>query len=85
MRIDRENPDHYLKATISHGDVSRSLQDAGLSLKSLRSSGPGSYPSLDFPHGELTCEDGRCRVILGQMALPPYDRWWTVDLYSNGM
>ncbi|KAL2005962.1 hypothetical protein VTN00DRAFT_9616 [Thermoascus crustaceus] len=77
----RLNPENRVKAIVSHQNLDRSLQRAGVSANSLRDPNPDNYPFLHFPNKELTCLHGRYRVEVGRTLLPPHDQWWTVDLY----
>lgn len=85
MKLERFKPMNRIKAIVSYEDLNRALQVAGVGNDALRNSDPAHYPLLHFPNKELICLHGRYRVEVGRMVLPPFDRWWAVDLYPPGM
>jgi hypothetical protein len=43
------------------------------------------YPHLDFRGGQVQCLLGQLRLKAAEDTLAPSDRWWTVDLYLDGL
>lgn len=81
-RLDVQN---YVPATVSRQHLAEALQKANLSQESLMAIDNRHLPWLDFQAGQLRGLHGRHRVQAGIEVLPPADRWWTVDLYADGM
>ena len=65
--------------------VEIALRRAKVSARALLTSIPEQYPHLNFEAGQLQCLHGLHRIKVGCELLPPSDRWWTVDLYLDGM
>lgn len=42
-------------------------------------------PHLRFPSGQLQGLHGRHRIAAGLEVLSPAFRWWTVDIYLDGI
>jgi hypothetical protein len=59
---------------------------SGISADALLSNLSDDYPELKFPVGfQLECLHGRHRLQARRETLPSRDKWWTVDLYLEGM
>ena len=83
-RCRRLDIDHHVPSFVSHHDLNLALQRANVPQGSLLTNDPRHFPLLGFIPGHLRALHGRHRVQAGAEMLPPADRWWTVDLYSDG-
>lgn len=81
-RLDIEN---HVLATASSQDLTSALHKSEVTPYALRKNPQGMFPNLEFPEGGLYLLHGRHRIEVGQKHLPPGDRWWTVDIYSDGI
>jgi hypothetical protein len=84
-RCRRLDVDNHVPATVSRGDLAGALRNANVSQQALLTNDPHRLPQLRFAAGQLRALHGRHRVQAGAEVLPPADRWWTVDLYLDGM
>jgi hypothetical protein len=84
-RCRRLDVDNHVPAVVSRQDLTGSLQRAGVPASALMTKHPEQFPVLQFSPGQLHGLHGRHRVQAGFELLPPVDRWWTVDLYLDGM
>ncbi|KAK9604418.1 hypothetical protein V6Z93_002386 [Aspergillus fumigatus] len=84
-RCRRLDIDNHVPAIVSHHDLRLALQRANVPRGSLLTDDPQHFPFLGFMAGQLRALHGRHRVQAGAEILPPADRWWTVDLYSNDL
>lgn len=76
---------HHVTAVVSQQHLHAALQAAGESPDSLRTLDETRFPHLRFPAGQVRCLHGRHRIQAGKAVLPISDRWWTVDLYLEGI
>lgn len=83
-RCRRLDVDNHVPAVVSPHDLADALRKANAQHESLLTTDPRQLPRIDFLEGQLRALHGRHRVQVGAEVLPPADRWWTVDLYSNG-
>ncbi|KAH8691851.1 hypothetical protein BGW36DRAFT_362882 [Talaromyces proteolyticus] len=75
--------ENYVKAVVSTQGLDRALRAKGLSREALQQfRDPTNYLELDFQDGELICLGGRSRVLASRK-IPPWDRRWPVELYSE--
>jgi len=84
-RCRRLDVDNHVPATVSRQDLADALRQANVPQRSLLTNNPHHFPQLGFAPGQLRALHGRHRVQAGAEVLPPADRWWTVDLYLDGM
>lgn len=76
---------HHIPALISEHDFKGALQRCNTTSNLLQGRNAAYLPALYFPEGfELQCLFGRHRVEAAKRVLRPEDRWWVVELYSNG-
>ncbi|CAG7925989.1 unnamed protein product [Penicillium olsonii] len=80
QRLEVEN---HVPATVSLHDLADALRKANLSQQSLLTTDARQIPRISFAKGQLLGLHGRHRVQAAAEVLPPADRWWTVDLYSD--
>jgi hypothetical protein len=82
-RLELEN---HIPATIKESQLDEVIVASGISADALLSNLNNDYPELKFPADyQLECLHGRHRVQAGRETLPSRDKWWTVDLYLEGM
>ncbi|KAL4889154.1 hypothetical protein BDV59DRAFT_205428 [Aspergillus ambiguus] len=84
-RCRRLDVDNHVPAIVSQHDLSLTLQKANVPRRLLLTNDPQHFPLLGFSVGQLRALHGRHRVQAGAEMLPPADRWWTVDLYSDDL
>ncbi|OQE71137.1 hypothetical protein PENNAL_c0111G05900 [Penicillium nalgiovense] len=82
-RCRRLDVDNHVPAIVSPHDLADALRKANLSQQSLFTTDARQLPRINFLEGQLLGLHGRHRVQAGAEVLPPADRWWTVDLYSD--
>jgi hypothetical protein len=80
-RLDVNN---HVPAVVSQQDLTNVLRKANITRQSLLTN-DAQLPRLAFLMGQLQGLHGRHRLQVGAEMLPPADRWWTVDLYMDGM
>ncbi|KAL2048962.1 hypothetical protein ABVK25_010815 [Lepraria finkii] len=81
LRLDLE---HHIPAVIGNDVLQHSLNASGVNRNDLFT--PGIPPTLDFPaQVALTCLHGKHLIAAAQEFVEPLDKWWTVDLYSDGL
>ena len=80
----RLDVDNHVPAIVSPRDLADALRKANTQQESLLTTDARQLPRIDFLEGQLRGLHGRHRVQAGAEVLPPADRWWTVDLYSDG-
>jgi hypothetical protein len=83
-RCRRLDVDNHVPAIVSPHDLADALRKANLSQQSLLTTDARQLPRISFLEGQLLGLHGRHRVQAAAEVLPPADRWWTVDLYSDG-
>lgn len=81
-RLDVNN---HVPAVVSQQDLTSALRKANVTRQSLLTNDAHQLPRLAFLMGQLQGLHGRHRLQVGAEMLPPADRWWTVDLYMDGM
>lgn len=84
-RCRRLDIDNHVPTTVSQQDLTDALQKANIPQQSLLTNDPHQFPQLRFAVGQLWALHGCHHVQAGVKVLPPADRWWTVDLYLDGM
>ncbi|KAJ6018563.1 hypothetical protein N7522_002027 [Penicillium canescens] len=82
-RCRRLDVDNHVPAIVSPHDLADALRKANISQQSLLTTDAHQLPRISFLEGQLLGLHGRHRVQAGAEVLPPADRWWTVDLYSD--
>lgn len=83
-RCRRLDVDNHVPAVVSPHVLAEVLRKANISRQSLLTTDVCSLARLEFKEGQLLGLHGRHRLQVGAEVLPPADRWWTVDLYSDG-
>ena len=79
LRLELE---HRVPALIELNTLSTSCRQSHVNRDQLYLPDP---PKLEFPEGfSLLCLNGKHRIEATRKTLLPVDRWWTVDLYSDG-
>jgi Protein of unknown function (DUF3723) len=81
---DRLSLPNHIIATMSKENLQSALNGSQMSGNALMSQPPDAYVHLDFPIGQVVCLHGQHRLRAGKEFLAPYERWWPVDLYSDG-
>jgi hypothetical protein len=76
---------NHVTAVVSQQHLHAALQVAGKSNEALLTLNQNQFPHLRFPAGQVRCLHGRHRIRAGKEVLPISDRWWTVDLYLEGI
>ncbi|KAJ5976578.1 hypothetical protein N7481_010285 [Penicillium waksmanii] len=79
-RLDVQN---HVPATVSRHNLAEALQKANVPQEALLTTEGRQILRLEFRAGQLRGLHGRHRVQAGVEVLPPADRWWTVDLYTD--
>lgn len=81
----RLDVDNHVPAIVSPHDLANALRKANISQQSLLTTDARQLPELVFWEGSYL---GFMVVTLSRLdpaeVLPPANRWWTVDLYSDG-
>lgn len=77
--------DNHVPVIVSRPDLANALQKVNIPQWSLLTNDSHQLPQLGFTAGQLRALHGCHRVQAGAEVLPPADRWWTVDLYLDGM
>ena len=81
----RLDPDHYVPAIINRDTFEKALRNSGLQHDLLNTSpDEPKWLNLD-PQSYLTCLHGRHRLAAARRFLDPSERWWVVDIYSDGL
>jgi len=81
-RLEKRN---HIEAAIDQLSLDTALRNSHVSSRELLTNQPNGYPKLTFPSGyQLRCLHGQHRIQAAREFLPPYDKWWTVDLYTSG-
>ncbi|EED22726.1 hypothetical protein TSTA_062140 [Talaromyces stipitatus ATCC 10500] len=80
---DHKNENH-LNAAVRTQGLDRALQVQQLSRGAFKEQSPNpiNRARLEFKDGELLFLGGRSRVLAARN-IPPWDRWWPVDLYHE--
>ena len=79
----RLNEEHRIAAIISEGVLEKALK--GSSLTQHRILAPGDPPQLKFDGvTTIRCLHGKHRIAAAKEVLVVGDKWWVVDLYSDG-
>lgn len=81
-RLDIRN---HVTAIVSRRHLRRALRAARATSGELMTNNPTQYPHLHFRVGQVQCLHGQHRLKAGEETLPPTERWWTVDLYLDGL
>ncbi|BCR83589.1 uncharacterized protein ACHE_10991S [Aspergillus chevalieri] len=81
-RLDIRN---HVTAIVSRQDLRRACQDGGITNEDLMANNTACYPRLQFPTGQVQCLHGQHRLKAAEETLPPTERWWTVNLYLDGL
>ncbi|ODM24144.1 hypothetical protein SI65_01734 [Aspergillus cristatus] len=81
-RLDIRN---HVTAMISRRHLKRACQAGGITNEDLMANNTACYPRLQFPTGQVQCLHGQHRLKAAEETLPPTERWWTVDLYLDGL
>lgn len=80
LRIEEE---HRIPATINETVLQMVLSSSSLTNAELLTT--GVPPELQLPqYTRLNCLHGRHRIAAAQQILLPGNKWWTVDLYTEG-
>ncbi|OCK76193.1 hypothetical protein K432DRAFT_463895, partial [Lepidopterella palustris CBS 459.81] len=78
----RLRPSHHIPAIVDHNDLSYILGVLELSLEELLARKTPLRPVLRQGY-HLQCLKGCDYIAAAKEVLPPSERWWTVDLYSE--
>lgn len=81
-RLDIQN---HVTAIVSRRHLRRACQVEGIANEDLTANNTTCYPRLQFPTGQVQCLHGQHRLKAAEETLPPTERWWTVDLYLDGL
>ena len=81
-RLDIQN---HVTAVISTRDLEMALRISRVSAEALLTHPNDAPPHLQFPTGQVWCLHGLHRIKAAEEVLGPSDRWWTVDIYLDGM
>lgn len=81
QRLDIRN---HVTAVVSKKHLDRACRAAGLTPEELKTC-PPQYPRLLFRGHQIQCLHGQHRLKAAEETLPPSDRWWTVDIYLDGL
>lgn len=81
QRLDIRN---HVTAIVSRRHLRRACHATGLTTEKLKSR-QQQYPRLCFRERQVHCLHGQHRLKAAEETLPPSDRWWTVDLYLDGL
>lgn len=81
LRLDVRN---HVVCVVSRQNLEASLQAARSTAAALMTNDAESYPFLQFPDQALIGLHGLHRIEVSREILPPFDRWWTVDIYLDG-
>ena len=76
--------DHHVPVVISRAALEESFVLSELSSATLAPRNAGSFPYLKTIGHGLHCLRGKHRLIVAKDVLPPEDRWWVADLYTEG-
>ena len=75
--------DHHVPALVSDAQLQQALIRSHVEAAALANH--QSPPLLIFPESTiLRCLHGKHRIAAARSILEPGDKWWTVDLYSDG-
>ena len=80
LRLEEEN---YVPACISDSTLDSALHQSALESQQLLA--PNDPPFLELGDQQLTCLHGRHRIEAARLFLGPFEEWWIVDLYNDGM
>lgn len=81
QRLDIRN---HVTAIVSRQDLRSACSAAGLTAEELKTC-QQQYPRLSFQGRQVQCLHGQHRLRAAEETLAPFDRWWTVDLYLDGL
>ncbi len=81
QRFDIRN---HVTAVVSRRHLERACRGAGLTPEELKTY-QQEYPRLSFRGHQVQCLHGQHRLTAAEETLAPSDRWWTVDLYLDGL
>lgn len=84
-RCRRLEVQNHVPAVVSKQSLETALRGAQVTARELLTSTPDQFPHLHFPARQLQCLHGKHRIKAGEELLPHSDRWWTVDIYLDGM
>ena len=80
LRLEEE---HRIPAIINDATLQQALISSSLTNADLLTT--GVPPELQLPRStRLNCLHGRHRIAAAQQILLPGNKWWTVDLYTEG-
>jgi hypothetical protein len=78
-------PEHHIPVVIQEVALKTAIAHSDGSADDVRSCDPAEWPRLNFPtEFRLLCLHGRHRIEAAKQCLSGVDRWWVVDLYSDG-
>jgi hypothetical protein len=81
QRLDLRN---HVTAIVSRQHLGSACQAAGVTPEELKTC-QQQYVQLSFSRHQVQCLHGQHRLKAAEETLPPSDRWWTVDLYLDGL
>lgn len=84
-RCRRLDIDNFVPVAVSRIALADALQRSEVSARTLLLSSGRDIPFLTFSRGQLLGLHGRHRLCAASKILAPLERWWTVDLYLDGM
>lgn len=76
---------NHIPAVVSQESIEISLAISHVTRAELLNASPNKFPHLKFSSGQVLVLHGRHRIQAASRALFPDDRWWTVDLYLDGI
>jgi len=77
--------DYSVPAILDNISLQRALTSLMVTSESFKSTLTTKPPVFELPTGiQLQCLHGQHRIHAAEEYLPPGDRWWLVDIYSEG-
>jgi len=75
----------HIPGLISEADLDAAVTASHISRESLFYRNPAQLPHLNFPSNfRLHCLSGKHRIDAARKCLAGNERWWVVELYSDG-
>ncbi|CAG8218000.1 unnamed protein product [Penicillium salamii] len=82
--VHRQDLKNFVPVMTSRSALERAMSRANVSQQNLLAS-PDQIPLLEFEDMDVHALHGRHRLQVGSEVLAPIERWWTVDIYLDGM
>lgn len=77
-------PENYIPVVLTEANLQLVMELSGLRNEDIMKRS-GDLPFLKVPAGILTCLHGKQRFEAAHQTLKGTDRWWTVELFVDGM